>query len=124
VRQTFADEHGAGAVDVSTGQVVHDERPAFGRSYQTPFADQIRNEVGIATIAVGAISSYDDVNSILLAGRADLAGHHRGQRDLARPGWRAWARVHDHPRTGTAPPAPRLRGADEHTASSGGRQSC
>ena len=54
------------------------ERPAFGRSFQTPFADRIRNEVGIPTIAVGAISSYDDVNTIVLAGRADLCA-------LARP---------------------------------------
>ena len=56
-------EHGADAIDVSTGQVTPDERPAFGRSYQTPYADRIRNQVGIPTIAVGAISSYDDVNS-------------------------------------------------------------
>ena len=55
-----------------------DERPAFGRSFQTPFADRIRNEVGIPTIAVGAISSYDDVNTIIAAGRADLCA-------LARP---------------------------------------
>ena len=55
-----------------------DERPAFGRSFQTPFADRIRNEVGIPTIAVGAIASYDDVNTIVLAGRADLCA-------LARP---------------------------------------
>jgi anthraniloyl-CoA monooxygenase len=63
---------GADIIDVSTGQVDPAERPAFGRSYQTPFADRIRNETGIATMAVGVISSYDDVNSILLAGRADL----------------------------------------------------
>ena len=49
-----------------------DQRPAYGRSYQTPFADRIRHEAGIPTIAVGAISSYDDVNTIVLAGRADL----------------------------------------------------
>ena len=55
---------GADAIDVSTGQVSPDERPDFGRSYQTPFADAIRNRVDIATIAVGAISSYDDVNSL------------------------------------------------------------
>ena len=65
-------EHGAAGIDVSSGQVTKDERPAFGRSYQTPFADRIRHEVaapaGVAVIAVGAISSYDDVNSILLAG--------------------------------------------------------
>ena len=77
--------HGADAIDVSTGQVVKDERPAFGRSYQTPFADRIRNEAGIATIAVGAISSYDDVNSILLAGRADLCA--LGRAHLYDPQW-------------------------------------
>ena len=71
IARAFA-EHGADAVDVSTGQTTPDARPAYGRSYQTPFADRIRNEVGIATIAVGAISSWDDVNSIILAGRADL----------------------------------------------------
>ena len=64
--------HGCDVIDVSTGQVSSDERPAFGRSYQTPFADRIRNLVGIPTIAVGAIASYDDVNTIILAGRADL----------------------------------------------------
>jgi anthraniloyl-CoA monooxygenase len=69
---------GCDAVDVSTGQVWPEQRPAYGRSYQTPFADRIRHEVGIATIAVGAISSYDDVNTIVLAGRADLCA-------LARP---------------------------------------
>ncbi|WP_432110360.1 bifunctional salicylyl-CoA 5-hydroxylase/oxidoreductase [Streptomyces sp. AA1529] len=71
-------EHGADAIDVSTGQVVADERPALGRSYQTPFADRIRNRLGIPVIAVGAVSSWDDVNSLLLAGRADLCA-------LARP---------------------------------------
>jgi anthraniloyl-CoA monooxygenase len=82
-------EHGADAVDVSTGQVVADERPAYGRSYQTPYADRIRNEVGreygTAIIAVGAISSYDDVNSILLAGRADLCA--LGRAHLYDPQW-------------------------------------
>ena len=71
-------DHGCDIVDVSSGQVSPDEKPAFGRSYQTPFADRIRNEVGIPTIAVGAISSYDDVNTIIAAGRADLCA-------LARP---------------------------------------
>ncbi|MEU1277186.1 bifunctional salicylyl-CoA 5-hydroxylase/oxidoreductase [Streptomyces sp. NPDC005805] len=70
--------HGADAIDVSTGQVVPDERPEYGRSYQTPFADRIRNETGVPVVAVGAISSWDDVNSLLLAGRADLCA-------LARP---------------------------------------
>jgi anthraniloyl-CoA monooxygenase len=71
-------EHGCDIVDVSSGQVSPLEKPAFGRSYQTPFADRIRHEVGIPVIAVGAISSYDDVNTIVLAGRADLCA-------LARP---------------------------------------
>ncbi|WP_189939183.1 bifunctional salicylyl-CoA 5-hydroxylase/oxidoreductase [Streptomyces aurantiogriseus] len=70
--------HGADAIDVSTGQVVAEETPEFGRSYQTPFADRIRHEVGIPVISVGAISSWDDVNSLILAGRADLCA-------LARP---------------------------------------
>jgi anthraniloyl-CoA monooxygenase len=71
-------EHGCDVVDVSSGQVTPDERPAFGRSFQTPFADRIRNEIGMPTIAVGAIASYDDVNTIVLAGRADMCA-------LARP---------------------------------------
>jgi anthraniloyl-CoA monooxygenase len=70
--------HGCDIVDVSSGQVSPLEKPAFGRSYQTPFADRIRNEAGIPTIAVGAISSFDDVNTIVLAGWADLCA-------LARP---------------------------------------
>ncbi|MFE3883459.1 bifunctional salicylyl-CoA 5-hydroxylase/oxidoreductase [Streptomyces lydicus] len=77
IARAFA-EHGADAIDVSTGQVVPDERPDFGRSYQTPFADRIRNTLGVPVIAVGALSSWDDVNSLVLAGRADLCA-------LARP---------------------------------------
>jgi anthraniloyl-CoA monooxygenase len=81
--------HGADAIDVSSGQVTKDERPAFGRSYQTPFADRIRHEVaaatGTAVIAVGAIASYDDVNSLLLAGRADLCA--LGRTHLYDPQW-------------------------------------
>jgi anthraniloyl-CoA monooxygenase len=71
-------DRGCDVVDVSSGQVSPMEKPAFGRSYQTPFADRIRHEVGIPVIAVGAISSYDDVNTIICAGRADLCA-------LARP---------------------------------------
>ncbi|WP_405576667.1 bifunctional salicylyl-CoA 5-hydroxylase/oxidoreductase [Streptomyces sp. NBC_01092] len=70
---------GADAIDVSTGEVVAHERPRYGRSYQTPYADLIRNATGIPTIAVGAISTYDDVNSIILAGRADLCAVGRAQ---------------------------------------------
>ncbi|MEW1928623.1 bifunctional salicylyl-CoA 5-hydroxylase/oxidoreductase [Streptomyces sp. NPDC088360] len=77
IARAFA-AHGADAIDVSTGQVVSDERPAYGRSYQTPFADRIRNETGTPVLTVGAISSWDDVNSLILAGRTDLCA-------LARP---------------------------------------
>jgi anthraniloyl-CoA monooxygenase len=77
IARAFA-ARGADAVDVSTGQVVADEQPEYGRSYQTPYADRIRHEVGLPVIAVGAISSWDDVNSLILAGRTDLCA-------LARP---------------------------------------
>ncbi|MFF8192943.1 bifunctional salicylyl-CoA 5-hydroxylase/oxidoreductase [Streptomyces bobili] len=77
IARAFA-AHGADAIDVSTGQVVAEEAPEYGRSYQTPFADRIRHEARVPVIAVGAISSWDDVNSLLLAGRADLCA-------LARP---------------------------------------
>ncbi|MFE5814812.1 bifunctional salicylyl-CoA 5-hydroxylase/oxidoreductase [Streptomyces sp. NPDC056479] len=77
IARAFA-AHGADAIDVSTGQVVADERPEFGRSYQTPYADRIRHDIGVPVIAVGAISSWDDVNSLILAGRTDLCA-------LARP---------------------------------------
>jgi anthraniloyl-CoA monooxygenase len=88
IAQAFV-AHGAAGIDVSTGQISKDERPAFGRSYQTPFADRIRQEVGapagVAVIAVGAISTYDDVNSVLLAGRADLVA--LGRTHLYDPQW-------------------------------------
>jgi anthraniloyl-CoA monooxygenase len=77
--------HGVDAIDVSAGQTIAEEQPSFGRSYQTPFADRIRNVAGVATIAVGAISGYDDVNSIILAGRADLCA--LGRAHLYDPAW-------------------------------------
>jgi anthraniloyl-CoA monooxygenase len=64
--------HGCDIVDVSTGQTDPASQPEYGRLYQTPFADRIRHEAGVPTMTVGAISSYADVNSILVAGRADL----------------------------------------------------
>jgi len=64
--------HGCDIVDVSAGNTVPDQAPAYGRLFQTPFSDRIRHEAGIATMTVGAVSSYADVNSILAAGRADL----------------------------------------------------
>jgi anthraniloyl-CoA monooxygenase len=82
---------GAAAIDVSTGQVTPDERPAFGRSYQTPFADAIRNVLKVPTIAVGVISSADDVNTIILSGRADLCAV--GRAHLYDPNWTLHAAV-------------------------------
>jgi anthraniloyl-CoA monooxygenase len=76
---------GADMIDCSSGQVSKKEKPVFGRMFQTPFADRIRQEAGIATIAVGAISDADHVNSIISAGRADLCAVARPH--LANPAW-------------------------------------
>jgi len=76
---------GADLIDVSSGQVSKQQQPVYGRMYQTPFADAIRNEVGIATMAVGAIFEADHVNSIIAAGRADLCAIARPH--LANPAW-------------------------------------
>jgi anthraniloyl-CoA monooxygenase len=76
---------GADMIDCSSGQVSKQEQPVFGRMFQTPFADRVRNEAGIATIAVGAISEADHVNSIIAAGRADLCAVARPH--LANPAW-------------------------------------
>ncbi|MDV3128398.1 bifunctional salicylyl-CoA 5-hydroxylase/oxidoreductase [Mycobacterium sp. 21AC1] len=125
IAQAFKDA-GAAAIDVSSGQVTPDEEPAFGRSYQTPFADKIRNKVDIPTIAVGVISSHDDVNSLLLAGRADLCAlgrahlydpswtlHAAVEQDYAGPGahWpRPWRAGRRKPQTGRSDgPKPRLQ---------------
>jgi anthraniloyl-CoA monooxygenase len=71
-------QHGCDLIDVSAGQTVPEQQPVYGRMFQTPFADAIRNDVGIATMAVGNITSADQVNTTLAAGRADLVA-------LARP---------------------------------------
>ncbi|MBC7733867.1 MAG: bifunctional salicylyl-CoA 5-hydroxylase/oxidoreductase [Bacteriovorax sp.] len=76
---------GADLIDVSSGQVSKREKPTYGRMWQTPFAESIRNRVGIATMAVGAISEADHVNSIIAAGRADLCAIARPH--LANPAW-------------------------------------
>jgi anthraniloyl-CoA monooxygenase len=78
-------EAGADLIDCSSGQVSKKEKPVFGRMFQTPFSDQIRNEVGIATIAVGAIFEADNVNTIIAAGRADLCAVARMH--LVNPAW-------------------------------------
>ncbi len=77
VARLFA-EAGCDLIDVSTGQTVADAEPVFGRMFQTPFSDQIRNDAGLATMCVGAITTADQVNTIIAAGRADLVA-------LARP---------------------------------------
>ncbi|WP_431265960.1 bifunctional salicylyl-CoA 5-hydroxylase/oxidoreductase [Roseateles chitinivorans] len=76
---------GADLIDVSSGQVSKQERPTYGRMWQTPFSESVRNRAGIATIAVGAISEADHVNSIIAAGRADLCAIARPH--LANPAW-------------------------------------
>jgi anthraniloyl-CoA monooxygenase len=76
---------GADLIDCSSGQVSKREKPVYGRMFQTPFSDRVRNEAGIATIAVGAISEADHVNSIIAAGRADLCAVARPH--LANPAW-------------------------------------
>ena len=76
---------GADLIDVSSGQVSPHQKPVYGRMYQTPFAEAIRNEIDIATMAVGAIYEADHVNSIIAAGRADLCAIARPH--LASPAW-------------------------------------
>lgn len=76
---------GADLIDCSSGQVSKQEKPVYGRMFQTPFADRIRQEAGIATMAVGAISEADHANSIIAAGRADLCAVARPH--LANPAW-------------------------------------
>jgi anthraniloyl-CoA monooxygenase len=71
VARAFA-ESGVDLVDVSTGQTVSEAQPIYGRMFQTPFSDQIRNETRVATMCVGNITTADQVNTILAAGRADL----------------------------------------------------
>ena len=76
---------GVDIIDVSAGQTSEAARPVYGRMFQTPFSDRIRNETGMATIAVGNIYEPDHVNSILMAGRADLCCLARPH--LADPYW-------------------------------------
>jgi anthraniloyl-CoA monooxygenase len=76
-------EAGCDLIDCSTGQTVPQQRPVYGRMYQVPYADWVRNEVGIATMTVGAITSADQVNTLLAAGKADLVA--LGRPHLANP---------------------------------------
>lgn len=110
--------HGVDAVDVSSGEVVAHEQPAYGRSYQTPFAERIRAETGVPTIAVGGISSYDDANSVVLAGRADLVAIGRAQ--LHDPFWALHAAA-DLGYSGPGAPWPDIHLAGRAKPPSGGR---
>jgi anthraniloyl-CoA monooxygenase len=101
---------GVDIIDVSAGQTSIEARPVYGRMFQTPFSDRIRNEVGIATMAVGNITEADHVNSILMAGRADLVCLARPH--LADPYWT----LHAAARAGYAGatwPKPYLAGRDQ-----------
>ena len=103
---------GADMIDVSAGQTTPEARPVYGRMFQTPFSDRIRNEAGICTMAVGNIFEADHANSILMAGRADLVAV--GRPHLADPYWT----LHEAARIGDrgAPdwPLPYLAGRDQH----------
>jgi anthraniloyl-CoA monooxygenase len=103
-------EAGVDICDVSAGQTSIKARPVYGRMFQTPFSDRIRNETGMATMAVGNIYEPDHVNSILMAGRADLVCLARPH--LANPYWtlHAAARLGDH---GEAWPPPYYAGRDQ-----------
>ena len=82
-------ENGCDLVDVSTGQTTIYAMPVYGRMYQTPFSERIRNEAGIPTIAVGNIATPDQVNTILISGRADLCALARPH--LRNPHWTLFA---------------------------------
>jgi anthraniloyl-CoA monooxygenase len=91
VARLFKDA-GADLLDVSSGLTTRQAQPVYGRMFQTPLADLIRNEVGIATMAVGNISDPDEVNTIIAAGRADLCA--LGRPHLADPQWTRRAAAH------------------------------
>jgi anthraniloyl-CoA monooxygenase len=110
VAQRFK-EAGADLIDVSAGQTTTEAQPVYGRMFQTPFADRIRNEVGIATMAVGNIFEPDHVNSIIAAGRADLCALARPH--LADPYWTLHAAA-ELGYDAQAWPLPYLTGRDQY----------
>jgi anthraniloyl-CoA monooxygenase len=103
-------EAGVDLIDVSAGQTSKQAKPVYGRMFQTPFSDRIRNEVGVATLAVGNIYDADHVNSILMAGRADLVCLARPH--LANPYWTLHAGADAH-YEGTTWPKPYWPGRDQ-----------
>ncbi len=101
---------GCDVIDVSSGQTTREAKPIYGRMYQTPFSDRIKNEVGIKTIAVGAITDGDQVNGIISSGRADLCAVARPH--LADPAWT----LHEVAKLGSTRiewPLPYLSGRDQ-----------
>ena len=110
IAKAFSDA-GADLIDVSAGQTSVDAKPVYGRMFQTPFSDRIRNEAGIPTMAVGNIYEADHANSILMAGRADLVAV--GRPHLADPYWtlREGTKIGD--RAATDWPLPYLAGRDQ-----------
>jgi anthraniloyl-CoA monooxygenase len=110
IARMFSDA-GADLIDVSAGQTTVDAKPVYGRMFQTPFSDRIRNEAGLTTMAVGNIFEADHANSILMAGRADLVAV--GRPHLTNPYWT----LHEGSKIGdrAAPdwPLPYLAGRDQ-----------
>jgi len=102
---------GADLIDVSAGQTTPDAKPVYGRMFQTPFSDQIRNEGGLQTMAVGNIFEADHANSILMAGRADLVAV--GRPHLADPYWTLHEASRIGDRNATDWPLPYLAGRDQ-----------
>ncbi len=103
-------EAGVDMIDVSAGQTSKRARPVYGRMFQTPFSDRIRNEAGVATLAVGNIYEPDHINSILMAGRADLVCLARPH--LADPYWTLHAAA-QLGYNGAAWPKPYLQGREQ-----------
>jgi anthraniloyl-CoA monooxygenase len=109
IAQAFA-RAGADLIDVSAGQTWSDAQPVYGRMFQTPFSDKIRNEAHLATMAVGNITDFDQANAILAAGRADLVALARPH--LIDPMWTLRAAAAQQYREAWCPP-PYLRGLEQ-----------
>jgi anthraniloyl-CoA monooxygenase len=110
IARAFANA-GADLIDVSAGQTSPRARPVYGRMFQTPFSDQIRNEAGLPTMAVGNIHEADHANSILMAGRADLVAI--GRPHLANPYWTLHQAAKIGDRAAPDWPLPYLAGRDQ-----------
>ena len=110
IAKAFADV-GADLIDVSAGQTSTKAKPVYGRMFQTPFSDRIRNEAGLCTMAVGNIYEADHANSILMAGRADLVAV--GRPHLADPYWTLHEATKLGDRAAQDWPLPYLAGRDQ-----------